>query len=68
MDEVNPLLLGKIVQQTVVLRIQCDIVLLKIKYQILRTQDLGDLRQLIRIAGTMKERLFSEDHRGEHGA
>lgn len=55
-------------QKIVILRIQLDIVLVKILEKLLSPQNLGDLDQLVCIAVSMEERLLAEDHRGEHGA
>lgn len=52
----------------IILGIKFDIVLVQVLKELLGAQNLGDLDQLVRVAGSMEERLFAEDHRGEHCA
>lgn len=66
-DETMPVLLGESAQNVVVLSIELDIVLVKVVEQVFGTENLGDLDELVRIAVSVEERLFAEDHGSKHG-
>lgn len=66
-DEAVPWLLLESAQDIVVLGIQLDFVLVEVVKQIVGSEDLGDLDELIRVAVAMEERLFPEYHRRKHG-
>jgi len=63
-----PRLFGLSGKNVVVLRIELNVILVQVIKELLSTQDLRDLNELVRVAVSMKERLFAEDHRGKHGA
>lgn len=62
-----PRLLLESAQYIIVLRIQLNLVLVEIVEQVVGSQDLGNFDQLVRVAVTVEERLFAEDHRCKHG-
>jgi hypothetical protein len=66
-NEAVPGLLLESAQNIVVLRIELDFVLVEVVEQIVRSEDLGDLDELIRVAVAMEEGLFPKDHRRKHG-
>lgn len=66
-DERGPWLLRVPREDLVILRIKLDVVLVQVLEQLLRSKNLGDLDQLIRVAVPVEERFLAEDHRGEHG-
>lgn len=66
--EAIPTFLWKPSQYIIILGVKVDVVFVQILEQVVRAQDFGNLDKLIRIAITMKEGLFPEDHRSEHGA
>lgn len=52
----------------VILGVEFDIVLVQVFKELLGAQNLGDLDQLVRVAGSMEERLFAENHGRKHRA
>lgn len=67
-DERVPRLAGKARKDLVVLRIQLDIVLVQVLEKLFRSENFGNLDQLIRIAIPVEKGLLAEDHRSEHRA
>jgi hypothetical protein len=67
-DETLPRLLGKSAKDVVVLCVQLNIVSIQVLEQVVSPEHFRNLDQLIRIRIAVKEGLFPEDHRGEHGA
>lgn len=66
-DKAVPRLPLESAKNVVVLGVQLDIVLVKIVEELVGSEDLGDLHQLVGIALAMEERLLAEDHGGKHG-
>ncbi len=66
-DKAVPLLLLPAAEDVVVLCVQLNLILVEIVEEVICTEDLGNLDQLIRVAVAMEERLLTEDHRGKHG-
>lgn len=67
-DERVPRLLGVPAEDIIVLRIKLNLVLVKVVEQVLGTQDLCDLNELISVTAAVEEWLLPEDHGREHGA
>ena len=67
-DKAVPRLLGEAAKDVIVLLVQLDLVLVEIVEQVIGTQHLGDLDELVRVAVAVEEGLLAEDHGGEHGA
>lgn len=67
-DKAVPRLLLETPEDVIVLSIKLNFILVEVVEEIIGSQDLGDLDQLIRIAVTVEERLLAENHRGKHGA
>ena len=67
-DEGMPALPREPPQNIIILLIQLDIVLVQIIKQLLRTEHLRNLNQLIRITIPMEERFLPKDHTRKHGA
>ena len=53
-------------EHVIVLRIELNLILVKIVKQVVGTEDLGNLDELVRVTLTMEERLLAENHRSEH--
>ena len=64
--EFAPLLLWVLTQDIVIVAIQSNIVLVKINKQIVCSQNLGNLNQLIVVIFTLEEWFFLENHTSEH--
>lgn len=67
-DEAVPGLPLKAAQNIVILRIQFNLVLVKVIKELIRAKHLGNLDQLVRIRVAVEEGLLSKNHGGEHGA
>lgn len=67
-DKAMPGLAREAGEDLIVLGIQLDLVLVQVLEQLLGTQDLGNLDQLVGVAVTVEEGLFAENHRREHGS
>jgi hypothetical protein len=67
-DERVPWLLGVPAENVVVLSIQLNVVLVEVVEQVLGSENLGNLDQLVRVAVSVEEGLASEDHGRKHGA
>lgn len=52
----------------VILRIQLDVIPIQIFKELLGSQNLGNLDQLVGVASSMEEGLFAEDHGSKHCA
>ena len=65
-DKTLPTLLWKSAENIVILLIKFNIVLVEVFEKIICTKYFGDFDQLIRVAVTVKEWFFSEDHRSKH--
>ena len=66
--EFAPLLLWVLTQDIVIVAIQSNIVLVKINKQIVCSQNLGNLNQLIVVIFTLEEWFFLENHTSEHAS
>jgi len=67
-NEAVPRLPLESAQNIVVLGVELNIVLVKIVEELIGSQDLGNLNQLIGVALAMEEGLLAEDHGRKHGA
>lgn len=67
-DERAPRLAGEAREDLIVLRVEFDIVLVQVLEELLGTENLSNLYQLVRIAVAVEERLLAEDHRRKHRA
>lgn len=67
-DKRVPRLAGEARENLVILWVQLNIVLVQVLKELLGSEDLGDLHQLIRVAVAVEERLLSENHGSEHSA
>ena len=65
-DELVPRLLGVLSEDVVVVRVQCHVVLVYVRVQLIRAQHLRDLNQLVIVVLALEERLFLKDHAREH--
>jgi hypothetical protein len=63
-----PGLLLETTKDVVILRVELDLVLVKVIEEIISAKNFGDFYELVRVALSMKERLFAENHGGEHCA
>ena len=65
-NEAVPGLLLEAAENVIVLSIELNLILVQVVEQVIGTQDLGDLDQLVAVRVAMEERLFAEDHGREH--
>lgn len=65
-DEAVPGLLLKAAEDVVVLSVELNLILVQVVEQVIGTQDLSYLDQLVAIRVAMEEGLFAEDHGREH--
>ena len=65
-DKALPALPGESAQNVVVLCVELNVVFVKVLKQLVGTEDLRNLHQLVGVALAMEERLFSKDHRCKH--
>lgn len=63
-----PILPRESPEDVVVLSVELNVVSVKILKQIVRSENLCNLHQLIGIAVPVEEGLLSKDHRSEHGS
>lgn len=66
-DEAVPVLLWEASQNIVVLSVELNIVFVEVVEEILGSQNLCYLDKLVRVAVSMEERLFAENHGCKHG-
>lgn len=66
--ETVPVLLWESAEDIVVLGIQLNLILVKVVKQVFCAKNFGNLDQLIRVAVSMEEGFFSEDHGCKHGS
>lgn len=67
-DELLPGLAGLLADDVVVVAVQCHVVLLNVREQVVCAQNLRDLDKLIVVVLTLKEWLLLEDHSCEHAS
>lgn len=65
-DEAVPGLFLEAAEDVVVLSVELNLILVQVVKQVIGTQDLGYLDQLVAIRVAMEEGLFAEDHGREH--
>lgn len=63
-----PWLLGEAREDLIVLRVKLNIVLVKVLKEFFGAKNFGYLYELVRVAVSMKEGFFPENHRSEHRA
>lgn len=66
-DEAVPGLLLETAEDVVVLGVELDLVAVQVVEEVIGTQDLGDLDELVGVAVAAEEGFLAEDHRGKHG-
>jgi hypothetical protein len=66
-DERVPRLAREAREDIIILRVQLNVVLVQIFKELLSSQNLGNLDQLVRVAVAMEEGLLAEDHGSKHG-
>lgn len=64
----EPRLPGKAGENLIILRVELDLILVQVLEQLLGTEHLGDLDQLVGVAVTVEEGLFAEDHGSKHSS
>lgn len=67
-DEFIPRFLLVDAENVVIVAVQCHVVLLDIVEQVIGAKDLGNFHQLVVVVLALEERLFLENHAGEHAA
>jgi hypothetical protein len=67
-DEAVPVLLRESTKNIVVLRIKLNFILVEIIKQVFCSKHFGNLDELIRVAVSVEEWLFSENHGSKHSA
>lgn len=66
--EAVPGLLLEAAKDVIVLRIQLNLVLVKVVKELVGSENLSNLYQLVGITITVEEGFFAENHGGEHGS
>ena len=63
-----PRFLGESAEDVVVLSVKFDVIFVEVLEELVRTENLGNLDQLIRVTVSVEKRFFPEYHGSEHGA